>query len=212
MKKFVLITVIILPLLAIAQHGHDGAAADKPSIHGMLIFGKEKIYASHLPLFHTPHDYQIILELELSAPDQKKFITDQRLHPEFTTYIIEPEKFILPDMIAKPRPFTVNLYRGYFERGGIKIASNISVKIKQVIFFKKFKAEENKSTTADYILIGNDKEQFLIHHITSKPDFEQIIQVKTKPGAFVRNASYALVTLHTNANNPVGVSGQYSRS
>ena len=50
-----------------AQQGHHISATDKTSVHGMLIFGKEKIYASHLPLFHPPHDYQIILELELNS-------------------------------------------------------------------------------------------------------------------------------------------------
>lgn len=160
-----------------------------------------------MPLFHTPHDYQVILELELTATDKKKFTSDQQQHPEYTTYTIEPEKFILPDMIVKPRNFTVNLYRGHFERGGTKIASNINVKIKQVIFFKKFKPEESKSTTANYILISNSKEQFLVHHITNKPDFEQIIQVKIAAGAFVRNALHALVTLDKADNKPVGISG-----
>src|SRR4030095_17245252 len=74
-----------------AQHGHSGASTDRPSVHGMLIFGTEKIYASHLPLFHAPHNYQIILELELDSSSKHKFIEDQRAHPEQATYSIEPE-------------------------------------------------------------------------------------------------------------------------
>jgi hypothetical protein len=85
---------------------------NKPSVHGMLIFGKKNSYALHLPLFHTPHDYQIILQLKLSLAAQQKFLKDQQLHPEFTAYTIEPKRFVLPDMIGRPKPFKVNLYRG----------------------------------------------------------------------------------------------------
>ncbi|MEO5592410.1 MAG: hypothetical protein ABIR15_02620 [Chitinophagaceae bacterium] len=51
---------------------------------------------------------------------------------------IEPEKFILCDMIARPRTLKASLYRVHFERGGVKIAENIEVQIKQVILYKHF--------------------------------------------------------------------------
>ena len=31
----------------------------------MLVFGTEKVYFSHLPMFHAPHDYQAVIEVEL---------------------------------------------------------------------------------------------------------------------------------------------------
>src|SRR4051812_9463415 len=41
--------------------------ADTPSIHGMVVFGGEKdTYASHLPMFHSPHDRQVILKIALN--------------------------------------------------------------------------------------------------------------------------------------------------
>jgi hypothetical protein len=209
MKQLLLTFLAILSAIsvAMAQHGHEGMSADKPSTHGMLIFGKEKIYASHLPLFQAPHNYQIILELELSTSDKKKLVSDQQAHPEFTTYTIEPEKFILPEMVKNPRPFTVNLYRGHFERGGTKLLTNIRVTISKIVFFKKLKADEAKAITTDYILFGNTKEQFIAHHITNKPDFEQIIQVKAKPAAMEQDTLYTIVRLNTTLNHPVGVSG-----
>ncbi len=76
----------------------------------------------------------------------------------------------------------------------------------QVVFFKKFDPQEEKSLSADFILFGNSKEQFLAHHITDKPDFEQIIQVKATPSAFILNEKFALVTLATTGNKPIGVS------
>jgi hypothetical protein len=184
-----------------AQHGHGSMVADKPSVHGMLIFGTEKIYASHLPLFHTPHNYQIILELELDKTAKQKFIKDQQLHPEFTIYTIEPERFILPDKINSKGSFKANLYRGHFERGGVKIADSIGIKMSAVIYFKKFDTAEVRRSDAAYLLLGNSKEQFAIHEIRNKPDFEQIIQIK----ADLQKSKLETVIFSV-TNNPVGVS------
>jgi hypothetical protein len=188
------------------QHEHTAMSSDKPSVHGMLIFGMDKIYASHLPMFRTPHDYQIILELELDKANLKLFIKDQKEHPEYTTYTIEPERFVLPDMIQNPKPFKVNLYRGHFERGGVKIMTNATVKIKQVVCFRKFNKDEAKSTTTDFLLFGNEGEHFMAHFIINKPDFEQIIQVKIEPSTFVRQEKFAKIILDATGNTPIGVS------
>jgi hypothetical protein len=184
-----------------AQNGHSGMSPDKPAIHGMLIFGTQTIYASHLPLFHAPHNYQVILELELDKAAKEKFIKDQQLHPEYTTYTFEPESFILADKINSKGSFKANLYRGHFERGGVKIADSISIKIAAVIFFKQFDPAEPRRANAAYFLFGNGKEQFAVHQISNKPDFEQIIQVKTTA---LSNKTEPVV--FSAINSPVGVS------
>ena len=206
MKKIFTITFLFVAYAATAQHSIP-ANEDRPATHGMLIFGTNKIYASHLPMLHSPHNYQVILELDLDSIGKQKFVADQYNHSEFTTYTIEPEKFILPEMIANPKPFTANIYRGHFERGGMMIAENISVKIKQVIYFEKFNRGESKSPDADFILFGNRKEQCAAHHITNKPDFDQIIQVQTDTALIREHASFKTVTFKLTDNTPVGISG-----
>jgi hypothetical protein len=201
MKKYYLLIVLFAftTIIGFAQHDHAAMSTDKASTHGMLIFGIDKIYASHLPMFRTPHNYQIIIELVLDKAAKQKFITDQKLHPEYTTYTIEPEKFVLPDMINAKGSFKANIYRGHFERGGIKIADSINIKITAIIYFKKFDATAARQTEANFLVFGTSKEQFAIHHISNKPDFEQILQVKT--------SITKLETVSFSANNnPVGVS------
>ncbi len=34
--------------------------------HGMLLFGEQAAYLSHLPMFGSPHNYQAIFEVTLS--------------------------------------------------------------------------------------------------------------------------------------------------
>ncbi len=171
----------------------------------MLIFGKEKIYASHLPLFRSPHNYQIILELELDKTSKQKFVADQKQNLDVATYSLEPEKFVLPEMLVNPKPFKINLYRGHFERGGTQILKGITVTVKQIIFNEKFAPEKARLTVNNFILFGSVNEKFIAHQITAKPDFEQIIQVKS---AFVFGTEkYALITVNNAENSPLGVSG-----
>jgi hypothetical protein len=206
MKSILAIILFAITFQINAQHENHKTSSDKPSTHGMLLFGSEKIYVSHLPMFNSPHDYQIILELELSKSDKQKYISDKNKNPNYTTYTIEPERFVLPEMVNNPKSFKVNLYRGHFERGGIEILKNITVKIVQIVSFKKFNPEEIKSKTTNFILFGNDKEQFLAHEITNKPEFEQIIEVKANLSSFFKKEKFAIVTLNSSENNPIGIS------
>jgi hypothetical protein len=199
-KYYCLITLLaFISISTFAQHNHTVIITDKASTHGMLFFGTDKIYASHLPMFRTPHNYQIIIELTLDKVTKQKFIADQKLHPEFTAYTIEPEEFVLPDMINAKGSFKANLYRGHFERGGIKIADGLNIKITNIVYFKKFDETAEKQTQANFLVFGTSKEQFAVHQISNKPDFEQILQVKTSINK-LETVSFSAT------NKPVGVS------
>lgn len=150
---------------------------DKPSTHGMMLMGNEKVYASHLPMFHSPHDYQIILLLEFSQESQAKYMADKKENPNETVYTLEPETFVLPEMVNITKKFKANIYRGHFERGGKKIMENIAVSIQQIIYFKKFDTKDTKPKKLQYILFGNSQEQFLAHVISAKPDFDENLSV-----------------------------------
>ena len=56
----------VLIALAIAA-GMAGAANATDGVHGMALFGgKDGRYAAHLPMFHAPHDYQVLLPIRLA--------------------------------------------------------------------------------------------------------------------------------------------------
>jgi hypothetical protein len=204
-------TRLILGFLALishlkltAQHGEHTPSTDRPSTHGMLIFGTEKVYASHLPMFHTPHDYQIILELALDKKTKAQFVADQKAHPEMPTYTLVPEKFVLPDMVKNPRLFKAKLVRGHFERGGVEITKEVEITIAKVVVFKKFDPSVLHTKSTEFWLFGNDKEQFMAHDISQKPDFEQIIQIKAQLNP---KETAMKIVLNAENNAPIGVSG-----
>jgi hypothetical protein len=203
----ILLLTVIFSTASNAQEKHNVHSVDKPSTHGMLIFGKNKIYAYHLSMFHSPHDYQIILELELEDAAKELFVKDQQSNTEYVTYTIEPEIFVLPQRIVKGNSFTADLYRGHFERGGKNIASKINVTIKDVIVFKKFQSDLKRSSASRFVLFGNEKEQFMAHELTAKPDFDQLIQVKSSIDALLEGKSNVVIDADPAENVPLGVSG-----
>ena len=150
-------------------------SADPASVHGMLIFGQQKTYVSHLPMYHSPHDYQLIMEEGLGN-DEAKLKQDMQAHPEESVYTIEPKSFVLPDMVQGLKPFPAKVYRGHFERGGVVIFT-ATVQPKSVVFFKKLKANEKTPATLALLLFGSKDEAYVAHHITSRPNFDQVAQV-----------------------------------
>lgn len=175
MKPILTALFLYLSTVATAQSVHY---PDRPSTHGMMLMGSKVIYASHLPMFHSPHDYQIISILELSKDDQAKYMLDKENHPNELIYTIEPETFVLPEMINHTKTFKANIYRGHFERGGEKFLENITVKIGQVIYYKQFDKKCIKPENLQYLLFGNAQEQFLVHRISASPDFDENIAVQ----------------------------------
>lgn len=167
---FKLILSILAGVASLAA-GHQ----DHPSVHGMAIVGEETIYLSHLPMFHSPHDYQAIFEAELDDSAKAVFLASKEASAE-TVYTIAPEAFVLPEMAVNPRPFQAELFRGHFERGGEKIAQ-ATVTIRRVVYFRKFDPHQPKSAAATFFLFGKGKEKFLAHEISARPDFDQLLAV-----------------------------------
>lgn len=168
-------------------------AQDRSAVHGMVVMGTSQIYASHLPMFHSPHDYQIILELKF---DQKSKEIYEKAYQasEKKFFTLEPEKFVLPDMLKKPKNFKANLYEGHFERGGIKIAENVEISIVEVIYSQKLNAKLGLKTI-NFLVFGNEKEQFMAHFITVKPDFDQIFSIQCSLKDFGKKQKYWRISL-----------------
>lgn len=169
-----LIPALFLAFAATAQaapHSHG----DHPSVHGMAVVGKDSIYLSHLPMFHSPHDYQVIFEAEFDQKTKEAYLAS-KADSEETVYTIAPETFVLPEMVAQPRPFKAQLFRGHFERGG-ELLAGAEVKIKRVVYFRKLDPSQPKMASPQFFLFGKGEEKFLAHEIAARPDFDQILAV-----------------------------------
>ena len=153
---------------------------DKPSAHGMLVVGTDVIYLSHLPMFHSPHNYQLIFEATLSEEELAVYRADVAAHPEALYTLAPTVRWVLPDTIREEANFTGDLYRGHFERGGAPIARGMTVKVKHIIHFRRFEAN-GKGDSTQWLAFGRGREQFLAHRIQAPPDMDQVVQVSAPP-------------------------------
>ena len=179
--------------LTIKRHLHS---VDNVAVHGMLLFGENTAYLSHLPLFGTttPHRYQVILEVTLTkagGDPQAAYVQDRRRHPATKIYTFEPEPFVLPDLNSTDQPrrsFKGTIFRGHFEKTGVAINRDVTATVTRVIHFREFDPAAAGLPQLEYFLFGKNQELFLAHLITKPPDFDQIVPVAKTDQTFTDEA------------------------
>jgi hypothetical protein len=142
----------------------------------MLVFGDKVTYASHLPMFHHPHDYQLVMKIEFKAPAGSSPLTlstyEQLKAQGKTLFTIEPEVMDLSKVMSGTiTSFEANLYDGHFERGG-KNLGPVIVNVKTFLVNKKLNPAEAEKN--EYLLFGEQAEFFLVHLINGKPSFDLV--------------------------------------
>ncbi|WP_229502906.1 hypothetical protein [Pseudoduganella guangdongensis] len=163
-------------------------AADKTyGTHGMALFGgQEGLYASHLPMFHAPHDFQVILQIHIADKATDAALRKQ-LDGKTALWTIDPEKFelssIAPESEKPRKEFRADLVQGHFERGGSPRFKGARIVIDKVIVFRQLESKEHSAKLARYIQLGSGKQRFLIKEINTRPDFDHIVAYNAAPGA-----------------------------
>jgi hypothetical protein len=164
-----------------ASRGHNDQSPTFGT-HGMVLVGEETLYLSHLPMFMSPHNFQVILEVKLEGEARGR-LGDFRAHfGSSGLYTFKPEEFPITDLVSRDpgkllSSFKGDLYQGHFEKGGRNIAEGAVVHVENVVFFEEFGPDSTKPSAPVYWLFGKGKEVFLAHWITQPPDFDQILSV-----------------------------------
>ena len=177
------IAAIVLMALATAT-----ALAANPSMgsHGMVLFGgADALYASHLPMFHAPHDYQVILQVRLADQAQDAALR-ARLDGGTALWTLDPEKFELdrfaPGAGNPVQRFTADLVLGHFEQGGKTAYTGALVIVEKVLLFRQLSAQPSRSSAARYLQLGSGRQRFLVKQIDSRPDFDHVLAVRARRG------------------------------
>ncbi len=175
-----------LVALALAA-GSAGAADASYGEHGMALFGgKQGLYASHLPMFHAPHDYQVILQVHVADPATDAALR-RRLDGKTALWTIAPEKFELsrlaPASATPLRQFKADLVLGHFEQGGKAQFAAAIIVVDKVLLYRQLSPVQNTSANASYMQIGTGTQRYLIKQIDSRPDFDHIVSYAAAGGA-----------------------------
>jgi hypothetical protein len=201
------------------SHGgmHMHGSSDHPAFHGMLVFGNESAYLSHLPMFMAPpHRYQLIMgvALEKAGADQLPAIVADRQRTGTRMYSFTPTRnFVLTDLVtpdpAHPRldSFPGTVVRGHFEPGhfepaGQELISGVVAHVEHVFQFDKFANQAQDLLSLQYFLFGRGAELFLAHVITRPPDFDHVIGVRLTDQRFTdEELGHAMVMSFTGRRN-----------
>jgi glyoxylase-like metal-dependent hydrolase (beta-lactamase superfamily II) len=152
------------------------ASSDRSATHGMLLFGRERLYFSHLPMARSPHDYQLIFEGRLPDSTLALYRADAAQH-DTTVFTIEPtEQWVLPHAVQHDTTFLAHVYRGHFERGGVRIASSVPIRVARVVMFRRFESGDAPAAN-DWISVGSSGDRYLLHRIAGRNDVDQVLHL-----------------------------------
>jgi hypothetical protein len=177
-----------------ADSTHDHG--DTTGGHGMLLFGDDPLYLSHLPMFHHPHDFQVLVAVRLDDRSSQALLAHRATGgPGIYTFL--PEDFPIAELdprrgqVRTAMPGTV--FREHFERGGTPIADGAVAEVVRVVHFEQL---ADRAPAADaplrYLAFGSADRLQLAHAITARPSFDQVLTSRVRPGSLTDMAGRSL--------------------
>lgn len=138
----------------------------------MVMFGKN--YLSHIPMFHEPHDYQIIMDVHLEHP---QIGADDNFGQSLHTFV--PDKFSLGDLLnGKLKQIQGTVFEGNFEDGGKPILEGVTARIEEVLDSRHLADSAPAPQELEYWLYGARQDAYLVHPIAGgSAGFDQILHV-----------------------------------
>lgn len=143
-------------------------------IHGMvLVAHASRIYASHLPLYHKPHDVQLVYKIESKEIPFLNLIRDADL------VTIKPREFNLQRLIrGEKMTIVADVYRGHFERESELIFKDKAIVFEKQLYVRELKDLAKPSLWQEYDVINVGKtERIYIHKIAQPPSFDHLLLV-----------------------------------
>jgi hypothetical protein len=178
----------------VSEHmDHDGesmpgmgmGAGSDVGTHGMLLFGTEKIYLSHLPMFDPPHNFQVLLRVTMPGgrSDPHSTYLNDRAATGTKLYTFVPEEFPMLGLMGDfPQPpsvtsFSGSIFRGHFERGGTQLLAGVTANVDEVVYLAELEstAKPFEGQKLEYLCFGEPRELFLAHTIRNRPSFDHIV-------------------------------------
>lgn len=176
--------VVLLQLVAFYS-----ASAQAPAGYVMLLFGTERLYATSLPLHGSRDTWQLVWEVELDTATLRTFLTHKLADKGQNVFTLSTEPVAVKALNTQMGAFQAMLYQGVPNQEGAQmIASGIRVVLKRVIFAAEVPAAGGsiKPQAPKYILLGNNQEQYIVHVLGARPEFEQVMSVRVNSGANLR--------------------------
>lgn len=180
-RRFTCALAAVSGTFSLAAKAGDGPT--RQGVHGMVLFaGAPGLFASHLPMFHRPHDVQVVLRLRVAdAALDAQLRTAVSLAGRGTGpfyWSIEPERFDLdrlaPSAHDALRTFDANVHEGHFERGGALRHAKATFLVEDVALFNPLDPTPRKSDVQAFVCLGDGPERFVVKLVDQRPDVDLI--------------------------------------
>jgi hypothetical protein len=179
----------------------------------MLLVGQSPSYLSHLPMFMSPHNYQIILKATLDDNANSRLRELRARHGRDTLVTVEPGVFAISNLVPVDADqqalscFRADVVDGHFEHGGQAVASGTPIHVDGVMYFQELDLAagdpDAEAGELEYLLFGDaDDELFMAHRIGQRPNFDHVLRI-TAEGVHFTEAE-----LERQGNPTVTISGR----
>ncbi len=164
--------------VASMEAAHKGSPGSHVGVHGMVLFGTEKIYASHIPTFGAPHNFQGVVEIGIDSgvPTASQSFSDD-------LYTIRPSSMSLYDLLhGTLTSFTGTIYRGNFESGGRPLFRNVRFAVRRVVLERALSPSTPPAAEPQYLAIGTSTDAYLVHLLDAPTTFDYVVGIESGSG------------------------------
>ncbi|PMG78643.1 hypothetical protein BCU84_07095 [Shewanella sp. 10N.286.51.B7] len=178
--------IVISQFISPTSHADDSHFG----LHGMTLFGGDDgLFASHLPMYHQPHNVQMVMQFHFSDAATDKAVKQQLAQQSTQSeqlWTIVPKPFDLmrlhPDSDNPLTHLQIEVVEGHFERGGTSRFSSQKIIIDKVIIFTELSMQtaQEKTNIAQYLMIAasnQSQNQFLIKLLENRPEADHLLRV-----------------------------------
>jgi hypothetical protein len=195
MKKIIAcILLILIPQISFAEEPKELPPLDPKFVgtHGMVLLNHNStILASHLPMYKSPHNIQLVYKLEVKDIALVQLIRDADL------VTIKPDPFNIQRLL-RGEEFSVkaDVYMGHFERDGLLTYENVDITFETLIYSRILDEIKPSNTRQEYAVVElRSKTRLLIHNIQTAPSYDHLLLLTDDTSCIVNfNTSKAVPT------------------
>lgn len=152
-------------------------------VHGMVLMNNAStIFAYHLPLYHKPHDVQLLYKLDVKNIALVHLVRDNEM------VTIKPKPFNLQRLMRGEKvALEADIYIGHFERDGMLVYKNMTLNFAEQLYMRKLDDVKPSSNQQEYDVVSYRKSnRIYIHRLQQAPSFDHIIHIDVNAGCLTK--------------------------